>query len=115
MKASTVSLINGLILLVIGLYGYLGSDIKPVTALIPVIFGVGIISMNKGVKNENKLISHIVVILTLLILFGLIKPLLSAIERQDNMAILRVFSMFFSTLVSMVFFVKTFIRARKSK
>ena len=54
MKASTVSLINGLILLVIGLYGYLGSEIKPVTALIPVIFGVGIISMNKGVKNENK-------------------------------------------------------------
>ena len=71
--------------------------------------------LNKGIKNENKVIAHIAVLLTLLILGGLIIPLTGAMDRADNMAIIRVGVMITTTIIAMVFFVKSFIDARKNK
>ena len=46
MKAHTVSLINSLVLVTMGLWGYLDSDSRPITALIPVIVGVILLIIN---------------------------------------------------------------------
>ena len=67
MKAHTASLINALILIGFGLWAYLGSDTPSKTALIPAGFGAVLLSLYKGVEKENKIIAHIAVLLTLLI------------------------------------------------
>ena len=69
------SLVNALTLIIFGAWGYFASTDGSITALIPVVFGIALLAMNKGVKNENKVIAHIAVVLTVLILFGLLKPL----------------------------------------
>ena len=115
MKAHTASLINALLLIVLAGWGYLSSDTPSMTALIPAIIGVILLGLNNGVKKENKVIAHIAVVLTLLILIGLIKPLTGAMERADNMAIMRVVVMLLSTIVALVYFIKSFIDARKSR
>jgi len=115
MKAHTASLVNAIILVVLGAWGYFSSDTPSMTALIPVIFGVIILALNKGIKNENKVIAHIAVFLTLIILVGLSMPLIGAIERSDIAAVIRILVMILSTLLAIVFFVKSFIEARKSK
>ena len=114
-KPYQISAINAVSLIGLGSYGYIRSDSPSITALIPVIFGVLLLLMNSGIKSENKLIAHIAVTLTLVILFGLAMPLLGAIGRSDTYAILRVSVMVITTVVSMVFFVKSFIEARKNK
>ena len=114
-KPYQISAINAISLIALGFYGYIQSDSPSMTALIPVIFGVLLLLMNSGIKSENKLIAHIAVTLTLVILFGLAMPLLGAIGRSDTYAILRVSVMVVTTVVSMVFFVKSFIEARKNK
>ena len=53
MKAHLASLINAIILISMGTWGYLDSESKAVTALIPVIFGVIFLLINSGVKKEN--------------------------------------------------------------
>ena len=58
MNAHSASLVNGIILVVVGLWGYLESS-SP-TSLIPVGIGVTLLALNKGVKNQNKVIAHIV-------------------------------------------------------
>ena len=63
LKAHTASLIHALALIGLGGYGYLSSDTPSVTALIPVVFGVLLLAMNRGVKNENKVIAHVAVLL----------------------------------------------------
>ena len=78
MKAHIVSLVHAIALIGLGGYGYLSSDTPSVTALIPVVFGGLLLAMNRGVKNENKVIAHIAVLLTLLIVIGLVKPLTGA-------------------------------------
>ena len=115
MKAHTASLINAVILIGFGLWAYLGSETPSKTALIPVVFGAIILSLYKGVKKEDKIIAHIAVLLTLLILGGLVKPLTAAMGREDGLAIARVSVMILSTLVSLVFFVKSFIDVRRAR
>ena len=115
MKAHTASLINAVLLIVLPLWGYLSSETPSVTALIPAFIGGALLVMNYGVKKENKIIAHIAVLLTLVILFGLIKPLMGALGRSDGLAISRVLVMIISTVFAMVFFVKSFIDARKRR
>ena len=115
MKAHTASLINAILLITLPLWGYLSSETPSITALIPAFIGVALLGMNYGVKKENKIIAHIAVLLTLVILFGLIKPLMGALGRGDGLAISRVLVMIISTVLAMVFFVKSFIDARKRR
>ena len=115
MKAHTVSLINSLILITMGLWGYFESDSRPITALIPVIVGVILVAINNGVKKENKVIAHIAVLLTLIIIIGLVKPLLGSLERENITGTIRVSLMILSSLWAMITFVQSFIAARKSR
>jgi lysylphosphatidylglycerol synthetase-like protein (DUF2156 family) len=115
MKAHTASLINAVILIGFGLWAYFGSETPSVTALIPVIFGVVILSLYKGVKKEDKIVAHIAVLLTLLILGGLVKPLTAAIGREDGLAIARVSVMIVSTIIALFFFIKSFVDVRRAR
>ena len=115
MKASSSSLLNAIILISMGLWGYFESESKAITALIPVIIGTILLLVNKGVKNENKALSHVAVLLTFLILFGLVKPLLGAFERENTYAVIRVLLMIISSLWAMISFIKSFISARKNR
>ena len=72
MKAATANFINAFVLIAAGLYGYFlipaehGSQ-SP-TALIPAAFGIIFLVFQKGVASSNKVIAHIVVLLTLVLL-----------------------------------------------
>ena len=118
MKAHTASLINALVLIGFGLWAYFGSETPSKTAFIPVGFGVVLLTLYKGVKKEDKIVAHVSVVLTLLILVALAKPLTAASGRNDTLAIVRVAVMMLSTAVALVFFIKSFVdvrRARKAK
>ncbi|MEL7496274.1 MAG: hypothetical protein AAFN77_01600 [Planctomycetota bacterium] len=115
MTAAVANLINSLVLIGIGLWGYFGVEDPSKTALIPVGFGIVLLLMVPGVLKHNKVIAHIAVGLTLLILLALIMPLLGAIKREDSLAIARVAAMMVSCAAAMGFFVKSFIDARKAR
>ena len=59
MKAHSASLINAAFLITMSLWGYCSSDNPSATALIPTFVGIVLLLLNKGVKNENKMIAHI--------------------------------------------------------
>ena len=114
MKAYIASLQNALILIAFGLWGYFGSDTPSFTSLIPVAIGFILLLLNPGVRKENKIIAHVAVVLTVLVLGGLAKPMIGAMGRSDIAAELRVGFMILSTLVALGIFVKSFIDARKN-
>mgnify|MGYP001193352902 CR=1 FL=1 len=109
MNVHKASLINSIILIIIGGWGYFESG-SP-TSLIPVGIGVFLLLLNKGVRDHNKVIAHIAVVLTLLS-FANVMPLMSALDDGRNEAALRAIVMLSSSFYAMVFFIKSFIQAR---
>ena len=114
-KPFQTSAINALSLILIGGYGYLQSENPSMTALIPVITGIILILLNNGIKVENKVVAHIAVLLTFIMIFGLAMPLLGSIKRSDTGAVIRVSIMLSTTVLAFIIFIKSFIDARKNR
>lgn len=115
MKPHIASLMNAVVLLGASAWAYFGSDSPSVTALIPAAFGLVLLACNPGVKSENKVIAHVAVVLTLIVLIALVMPLRGALGRDDGMALFRVGLMILSTLAALIAFIKSFIDIRRQR
>ena len=114
MNSTKANLLNSIVLITVGGWGYFDGDGKSITALIPVIFGVVLLFCYSGIKKQNKVIAHIAVLVTLICLLGLFMPLNGAIERGNDTAVVRVSAMIVSSLTALIFFIKSFIENRKA-
>ncbi|HEX2395160.1 MAG TPA: hypothetical protein VHI78_07430 [Bacteroidales bacterium] len=115
MKPHRITLINALTLIILGLWGYFSPADPSFTALIPVFAGVLLLAFVKGMKESNKVIAHITVFLTLILLIALIKPLTGSLSRNDPAAITRVLIMMVSCMLALAIYIKSFIEARKQR
>jgi ABC-type sulfate transport system permease subunit len=112
MKPYKANLLNAIILIVIGLWSYLGSESPSLTALIPVVAGGLLLTMVPAMKNGNRVVAHIVVGLTFVLIIAFIKPLTGVLERGDMAGLFRVAIMVLSSLFALAVFIKSFIDAR---
>tara|TARA_B100001113_G_C20960752_1_gene557330 strand:- start:71 stop:418 length:348 start_codon:yes stop_codon:yes gene_type:complete len=115
MRPYKASLLNSLVLIVVGLYGFYSLTVPSGTALIAPIIGVLLLGMNDGIKNQNKTIAHIAVLLTLLS-FALIYPLYKELKSEEIQwdKALRIGFMLLTSLIAMISFVQSFINARRA-
>ena len=103
MNASNANLLNSICLIGMGLWGYF--ELSAPTAFIPVGFGVVLLACQNGVKKENKVVAHIAVLLTLLILVALCGMTLPKKIDAGGTGLLRVLSMVVTSALSMVLFI----------
>tara|TARA_B100001093_G_scaffold125444_1_gene117984 strand:+ start:22 stop:360 length:339 start_codon:yes stop_codon:yes gene_type:complete len=111
MNAYKANLINSISLIIFGIWGYI--EVSSVTALIPTAFGAILLACSSGVKKQNKIIAHIAVLLTLLILFALLGMRLPKSLESGGLGLFRVLAMCSTSIMAMIYFVKSFIAARK--
>ena len=111
MKIAFYNTLNSIILIALGLWGYI--DVQSPTALIPVGFGVILLLCTNGLKKENKIISHVAVLLTLVILVALVGMRLPKSLVSGGLGLVRVSAMILTSILSMVAFVLSFIKARR--
>lgn len=115
MKPYQINLVNAFILIALGLWGYLASTSPSPTALIPVGFGIVFAFATTSLRKENKLIAHLVVLLTVVLILALIIPLRGALIRNDMVAAVRVGIMLAGCIAAMVIYIQSFIEARRSR
>ncbi len=119
MKTYQANLLNATMLIVMPIWAYLtfeGTVEKPeqsITAFIPLFFGIILLICNKGLKNENKVIAHLAVVITLIALIGLTMPFKAAIYESRILSMIRVGAMLLSGIFAMITFVKSFVKARQ--
>ena len=117
MKAGTANLLNAVVLIAAGVYGYFGvaaaDGSHSLTALIPAAFGVLFLAMQKGVVNSNKVIAHIVVVLTLVLLIMCIMRFVKVDEWNAKKYLF--LACIISNAIALVAFIKSFIDARKNR
>ena len=115
MKAHTASLINAATLIVCSAWAYNAVYGAHWTPLIPGVFGVALLACYPGVKAENKVVAHIAALLTALILLALFMPLRSALQSEEPWALVRSIAMVATSVLALVFFVKSFRDARRAR
>ena len=115
MQPAQATLLNAIVLVALGLWGYFGSESPSSTALIPVAFGVILGLTVPAIRQQNRLVAHIVVVLTLILIVALFMPLRGALERGDQAAIIRVSLMLLTSILAMIAYVRSFIQARKNR
>jgi len=99
MNSSNANILNSVCLIIIGLWGYL--EVTSPLLCVP------------GLKKENKVIAHIAVLLTLIILLALVGMRLPKSIDQGGIGLIRVILMTGTSALSMIYFVKSFIANRK--
>ncbi|NND06661.1 MAG: hypothetical protein HKN87_09795 [Saprospiraceae bacterium] len=115
MKPSSANILTAIVLIVMSAWGYFGSETPSVTALIPAFFGIVFLALSGPFRKENKVVAHIIVVLTLLVFISLFKPLSGVLSRNDTLGIVRVGAMLVVSLIALVIYIKSFIAARKAK
>ncbi len=115
MKPYQINALNALVLIGIGLWGYFSSASPSPTALIPVGFGAIFALVTPMFRKDNRIVAHIVVLLTFLLIIALFMPLRGAIGRGDTMGTVRVGIMLAVSVVAMGIYIKSFIDARKAR
>jgi len=116
MKPYQANLLNAAVLIILGLWGYLTLESPSVTALIPVGFGVLFLLATGPFKNDNKVVAHIIVLLTIVLIAMLfIKPFLGAMNDGRQLAMFRVGAMILVGIFATVIYIKSFIDARKAR
>ena len=113
MDASKANLINSISLIVLGLWGFI--DSSSTTALIPVIIGGSLLGCTNKIKEGNKLIAHLAVLATVIILFSLIWMRLPKSIDQGGIGLYRVIGMITTSSIAVLYFIKSFIDNRRSK
>lgn len=117
MKAASANLLNALVLIVAGLYGYFGvtaaDGTHSYTALIPAAFGLLFLILHKGVASANKVIAHIVVVLTLVLLIMCIMRFVKVEEWDAKKYIF--LACIISNAIALIAFIGSFVSARRNK
>jgi protein-S-isoprenylcysteine O-methyltransferase Ste14 len=117
MKAASANLLNAIVLLAAGLYGYFmiltPEGTRAPTALIPAAFGLLFLILQKGVASSNKIISHVVVVLTLVLLIICAMRFIKIEEWGPKKYIF--LACIISNAVALVAFIGSFIEARKNR
>jgi len=116
MNAGNANMINAIVLVAFGIWGIKSTGLEgSLTPIIPVVVGIILFVCTNFVRNHHKIVSHIAVVLTLLILLGLARPFMKAIEGGNSMVMFRTGTMMLTSLIAFVAFIKSFRDARKAK
>ena len=115
MRPHTINWITGTILVAMSAWAYFTSNDPSITSLIPGFFGLVFLLLTPAFRKENKVVAHIIVVLTLLLVIALIRPLLSVIDRSSTLGIFRVGLMLLSSIAALAIYIKSFVDARKAR
>ena len=115
MSVSKANLINSVTLIFMGLWGFI--ELSSPTALIPSIFGIILLIcylLSKSKPKLNKLLAHIAVLFTLLILVSLVGVRLPTSIEDGGIGLFRVLAMISTSSYTFIIFIKSFIDARRN-
>lgn len=112
-KLYQVNLVNAIVLVAMGLWGFLEKSAP--TALIAVFVGAILWIYTNKLKDGNKNVAHGLVILTLLMLLGTLMPLRRELKMDDTLGVFRSVTMLLSCAVAMYFFIQSFREARQNR
>src|SRR5660397_44823 len=82
MKIYLVSMMNAFVLMIFGLWSFIGSETPSLTALIPIMTVAFLLSLIHGLRYGSKPAANISMVLTSLILIAMMVPFIGALGHN---------------------------------
>lgn len=115
MKPHSANIALAVVTIAMSAWYYFTADAPSMTGLIPGIFGLIFLALASPFKRENKVVAHVVVLLTLLLVLSLFMPLRGAMSRGDQIGTIRVGIMLMAGIVALAIYIKSFVDARRQR
>lgn len=112
MKPRHITLINAIVLLAIGLWGYAYPDAHRSSALIPVAFGALFLATTPLFRSGNLIVAYLVSSLTLLLMPALAFSLVEALRSGPPGGVVRFGLMSVSCAVAVAIYFRSFLLQR---
>ncbi len=112
MKPYTVNTFTAIVVIGMSAWSYFGSD-SP-AALIPGIIGLVFLALSGPIKKENRVVAHIIALLTFLLLMSL-KSRTGALEHDNTASIVGVTLMMAVCLMAPANYARSFINVRRNR
>ena len=112
MRPYQVNIINAVVLLAVGFWGYFHPEAQRSFALIPVAFGALFLGTTPLFRNGNKIVAYLVSGLTLLLGLALAGFLVEALSYHDTGNSLRLGVMALSSIIATAVYLKTYLLKR---
>lgn len=110
MRPYQINLINAIVLLAIGLWGYFHPAAQRSSALIPVAFGVLFLCTTPLFRRKNLIVAYLVSSLTLLLVLALAFSLIEAFPYHETGKIIRLSLMALSSGIAVGIYFRTFLQ-----
>ena len=114
MNTYKTTVFGSIFIIIISTWGAIEASFSP-TAFIPLVIAVLLLLCSKGVKQENKIIAHVAVLLALLCFLGLFMALKGTLDRNNLTGTYRVISMIIASGIILVSYINSFIQARRKE
>ncbi|MBK8450786.1 MAG: hypothetical protein IPL42_12505 [Saprospiraceae bacterium] len=108
MKSTQATIINAIILLAIGFWGYAANNFSAHTAFVPMGFGLLLLVFAFYTKHENKVLAYIVFGLTLIVMFAMLRPFLRNADQGDLNGMIRVGLEMASCAMALIVYIRNF-------
>lgn len=105
MKPTQAIVINAVLLILLGLWGYLASPEYRSTELIPIVFGLLFLASVLPIRFENRIVEFMLRILLFLLVVALTLSLIRAINNANVGNIIRLSLMILATGYTLLIFV----------
>jgi len=108
MTTTKTCLLNGIILLALGFWGYAANQFAMHTGIVPIGFGAYLCLISTRHHLENKSIFYFNMGLTLSFVFAMIQPLMRNIEQADPAGICRVSLEMAACAMAVIVYIRSF-------
>ena len=105
MKPIQAIITNAIVLILLGLWGYIASPAYRPTELIPIVFGFFFLAAALPISRDNRIVEFILRILLFLLIIALILSLIRAIDTTSVGHILRISLMILATFYTFIVFI----------
>ena len=120
-KIYRVNLIYSIIIIAAGIFGLLARYFEQgdwkFTALIPAVFGLVLLFMTGGMKRQNRIVSHLVVVRTLVL--AIMVTVMMILNLGEGSGIDRKIAIFMviiaASIVALGYYIASFVAARRNK
>ncbi len=115
MSSQQAAILNSIVLLLVGFWGYAANDFAVHTAIVPIGSGILFLILSQFLKYQNKLFLLFMMAVTLILSIAFVVPFQRNLEQGDYLGMLRLGLEIAACILAFIVYLRNLIQLYKAK